>query len=84
MGWFVGVTLASLVAGVIIVKIFDYFFAGMVGGFASTIRACLFVGTWTAITAKSGMHGVTGHVRQLRQGKAKMVEALAKVSGPRR
>ena len=84
MGWLVGSTLASLVAAVIVVKLFDYLFAGMAGGFASSVRAGLFVGTWTVVTVKSGMHGVTGQVRQLRQGKAKMVEALAKTSGPRR
>jgi hypothetical protein len=83
MGWLVGSILASLVAAVIVVKIFDYLFAGMVGGLASTARAVLFVVTWTAVTAKAGMHGLTSQVRQLRQGNTKAIEALTKVSGPR-
>jgi hypothetical protein len=68
MGWLVGSILASLVAAVIVVKIFDYLFAGMAGGLANTARAVLFVATWTAVTVKSGMHGLTSQVRQLRQG----------------
>lgn len=82
MGWLVGATLASLMAAVIVVKIFDYLFAGMAGGFANTARAVLFVVTWTAVTAKAGMRGLTSQVRQLRQGNAKAIEALTKVSGP--
>lgn len=81
MGWLVGSTLASLVAAVIVVKIFDYLLAGMVGGFANAARMGLFVVTWTAVTVKSGMHGVTAQVRQLRQGNTKAIEALTKVSG---
>ena len=84
IGWLVGYTLASFVAAVIVVKIFDYIFAGMVGGFANTARAGLFIGTWTAVTAKSGMHGFTSQVRQLRQGNTKAIESLTKVSGPSR
>lgn len=84
MGWLVGSTLASLVAAVIVVKIFDYLFAGMVGGLANAARTGLFVATWTAVTVRSGMHGVTAQARQLRQGNAKVMEALTKVGGPRR
>ena len=81
MGWLVGATLASLVAAVIVVKVFAYLFAGMVGGLANTARAGLFVVTWTAVTVKSGMHGFTSQLRQLRQGNTKAIEALTKVSG---
>ena len=82
MGWLVGYILASLVAAVIAVKIFDYVFAGMVGGLANVARAGLFTVTWTAVTVRSGMHGFTSQVRQLRQGNTKAIEALTKVSGP--
>ena len=68
MGWLVGYTLASFVAAVIVVKIFDYIFAGMVGGFANTARAGLFIGTWTAVTSQAGMHGFTRRIRNLRTG----------------
>jgi hypothetical protein len=83
MGWLVGAVLASLVASVIIVKVFDYLFAGLMGGLASTARTVLFVGTWTAVTVSSGMHGLTSQVRQLRQGNAKAIEAFTKVNGPK-
>ncbi len=80
MGWLVGATLASLVAAIIVVKVFDYIFAGMVGGFASIIRAVLFAGTWTAVTVQSGMHRFTSQVRQLRRGNTKALGTLTKVS----
>jgi hypothetical protein len=67
MGWLVGSILASLVAAVIVVKVFDYLFAGMAGGLANTARAVLFVVTWTAVTAQAGMHGFTSRIRALRK-----------------
>jgi len=50
------------------VKIFDYIFSEAASGLASSARAGLFVTTWTAVTAKAGMHSFTKRVRQLRQG----------------
>ena len=72
MGWLVGSTLASMVASFIVVKIFDYIFAGVTSGLVSGARFPLFVVTWTAVTAKAGMHGFTKRVRQLRQGSTKV------------
>ncbi len=68
MGWLVGYTLASMAASFIVVKIFDYIFAGATSGLVSSARCGLFVVTWTAITAQAGMHGFSKKVRQLRQG----------------
>ena len=67
MGWLVGYTLASMASAFVVVKIFDYFFEGVSSGLVSIARAGLFVGTWTAVTAKAGMSGVTKRVRQLKQ-----------------
>ena len=66
MGWLVNYILASMVASFIVVKIFDYIFAGATSGLVSIARFGLFVVTWTAVTAQAGMHGFTKRVRQLR------------------
>ena len=68
MGWLVGSTLASMVASFIVVKIFDYIFAGVTSGLVSSARFPLFVGTWTAVTAQAGMHGFTSRIRGLSKG----------------
>ena len=68
MGWLVGYTLASMAASFVVVKIFDYLFAGVTSGLVSIVRFPLFVATWTAITAQAGMRGFTKKVRQLRKG----------------
>ena len=65
MGWLVSSTLASIVASFIAMKVFDYVFAGVTGGLVGGARLGLFVATWTAITARSGMHEVTSRVRGL-------------------
>ena len=69
MGWLINYLLASMVTSFVIVKIFDYIFAGVTSGLVSGARFPLFVVTWTAVTAKAGMHGFTKRVRQLRQGR---------------
>ena len=61
-------TLASMAASFIVVKIFDYIFAGATGGLVSSARAGLFVATWTAVTAQAGMHGFSKHIKALRKG----------------
>ena len=66
MGWLVSYTLASIAASFVVVKIFDYILTG--GAYVDAARAGLFIATWTAVTAKAGMNGVTKRVRQLRQG----------------
>jgi hypothetical protein len=70
LGWLVGYTLASIAAAFVIVRIFDYLFAGATGNIATAARLGLFVATWTAVTAKSGMHVFTTQVRQLKQSSA--------------
>ena len=67
MGWLVGYTLASIAASFIVIKIFDYIFAGATSGLISLIRFSLFVIIWTVIIAKAGMHRFTKEVRQLKK-----------------
>ena len=78
MGWLVGATLASLVASFVVVKIFDYIFAGASSGLVGFARVSLFVITWTAITARAGMHSFKKGVRQLRHGHTKVAKALVR------
>ena len=68
MGWLVSYTLASIAAAYVVVKIFDYLFTGIAGGFAGSVRAGLFILTWTLVTAQAGMQGVTKKVQQVKQG----------------
>ena len=82
MGWLIGPTLASFVAAFIVVKIFDYVFSGMSDSLASVARAGLFVGTWTAVTAKAGMHGFSQKMRRLRAGTASAIKVLSKGEKP--
>ena len=72
MRWLVGPAIASLVGAFLVVRIFDYIVAGVStgktgGAVESAARAGLFVATWTAIIAGSGMRGFSARVRQLRQ-----------------
>ena len=68
MSWLVGYVVASMVGAIFVVRIFDYVTSGLSHGAVQAARAGLFVGTWTAITASSGMRNFTLHVRKLRQG----------------
>ena len=82
MGWLVGYTLASMAVAFIVIKIFDYIVGEATSGLLSLARTGLFIITWTVITAKGGMHGVTRQVRQLRQGNTKALQALTKNKWP--
>ena len=68
MSWLVGYVIASMVGALFVVRIFDYVTSGLTHGAVQAARAGLFVGTWTAITASSGMRNFTLRVRKLRQG----------------
>jgi hypothetical protein len=66
MNWLVGYTLASMAGAFIVVRIFDYLFAGVVGWFISPAKLGLFVSTWTAITTGSAMRDFNKRLRHLR------------------
>jgi hypothetical protein len=67
MSWLFGYTLASLAAAFIVIRIFDYVVSGATDNLA---RASVFVVTWTAVTAQSGMRGVSKSAQKLRQSNA--------------
>ena len=68
MGWLISYTLASMATSWLVVKLFDWMFAGVTEGLLSIPRAGLFVGTWAAVTAQAGMRGFSKRIRQLRRG----------------
>lgn len=70
MSWLVGYTVVSMAVAFIVVKIFDYIFSGVAGGFTGVTRAGIFVITWAAVTAQSGMRGFSGSARRLRESNA--------------
>ena len=63
--WLTGPIIASVVFAMLIVKVWDMVFGGLSSGFLGVARAGLFIGTWTAITAASGMRGVNNLTRRL-------------------
>ena len=67
MGWLLGYTIASMVGALFVVRIFDYVVGGVSNAAGHAARVGLFVGTWTAITAASGMRDFTKRVRKLRR-----------------
>jgi hypothetical protein len=67
MSWLIGYTLASLAAAFIAVRIFDYVVSGATENVA---RASVFITTWTAVTAQSGMRGFSKSAQRLRKGSA--------------
>ena len=78
MGWLIGPTLASFIAAFIVVKLFDYIFAGVSGSLVNIARVGLFILTWAVVTAKGGMSSFSKTVRHLRQGNAVALETLTK------
>ena len=66
MGWLVGYMLASVASAFVVVKIFDWLFAGATGSLVSSARAGLFVATWTAVTAQAGMRGFSKRIASIK------------------
>ena len=66
MSWLVGMTLASMAAAFIVMRIFDYITSGMGGWLSGIIKPIAFVGTWTAVTTSSGLRAFSERVRGLR------------------
>ena len=67
MSWLLGYTLASMAAAFIAIRIFDYVVSGATDNLA---RASVFVATWTAVTAQSGMRGFRKTAQRLRKSNA--------------
>ena len=77
MGWLIGPTLASFFAAFLAVKLFDFIFGGVTSSIVNVARAGVFIGTWTAVTTKGGMHGFSKKVKQLKAGN-QIIKALTK------
>ncbi len=67
MGWLLGYTLGSMAASFIVVRAFDFLVGGAVDSATSAARGIVFVNTWAAVTAKSGMRDLTKSAQKLRR-----------------
>ena len=65
MGWLIAPIITSIVGSILIVKAWDAIFGGVSSGFLGVARTGLFVSTWAAITAASGMRGVNNLTRRV-------------------
>ena len=65
MSWLIGPILASIVASILIVKIWDTLSGGVSGSFLGVVRGVLFVGAWVAIITAAGMRGVNSTIRRI-------------------
>ena len=79
MNWLVAPIITSIVASILIVKLWDAFFGGVTNSFLGVARAGLFVGTWAAITTAAGMRGVNGMTRRL--GGSALLRRLRTLAG---
>jgi len=66
MGWLLGYTLGSIAASFVVVRAFDFLVGGAVDSATSAARGIVFVNTWAAVTAKSGMRDLTKTAQKLR------------------
>ena len=67
MGWLLGYTLGSIAASFVVVRAFDFLVGGAVDSATSAARGIVFVNTWAAVTAKSGMRDLTKSAQKLRR-----------------
>ena len=67
MGWLLGYTLGSVAASFVVVRAFDFLVGGAVDSATSAGRGIVFVNTWAAVTAKSGMRDLTKSAQKLRR-----------------
>lgn len=66
MGWLLGYTLGSIAASFVVVRAFDFLVGGAVDSATSAARGIVFVNTWAAVTAKSGMRDLSKSAQKLR------------------
>ena len=74
MGWLVSQVVTSMLGAVIVVKILETIFGGILGPAATAVKTGLFVGVWTTITTALGMRGFKKTVRGLRQSNKEVVQ----------
>lgn len=68
MSWLLSYTLGSMAAAFVVVKIFDYLVSGAADSAHNAARGTVFITAWSAVTARSGMRGLTKSVRKFRKG----------------
>ena len=66
MGWLLGYTLGSIAASFVVVRAFDFLVGGSVDSATNSARGSVFVNTWAAVTAKSGMRDLSKSAQKLR------------------
>jgi|TARA_R100001530_G_scaffold108141_1_gene75742 hypothetical protein len=66
MGWLLGYTLGSIAASFVVVRAFDFLVGGAVDSATNAARGIVFVNTWAAVTAKSGMRDLSKSAQKLR------------------
>ena len=76
MGWLVSQVVTAILGAVIVVKIFDTIFHGILGPAANSAKTGLFVGVGTAISTGLGMYGFKKAVRSLRQTNKEVGERI--------
>ncbi len=65
MGWLFGYVIGAVLGGITVVRIIELLFGGISTTAVNTVRPFFFVGTVTAITAKTGMDRFTAKTRKL-------------------
>lgn len=68
MGWLVRLTVASMVGAVLVVKIFETIFGGILGPALVHAKNSTFVSAWATITAALGLHDIKKGAGNLRKG----------------
>ena len=76
MGWLVNLVVTAILSAVIIVKIFDVIFHGILGPVTSAAKTGIFVSVGTAVTTSLGMLGFRKAVRDVRQANKEVGERI--------
>lgn len=65
MSWLIAPIISSIVASILLFKIWDTFAGGVSGSFLGVVRGGLVVGAWVAIMTTFGMRGVNNMARRI-------------------
>ena len=76
MRWLVSRVITSIFVAVLLVGLYDVVALWLGIGIHGIVQLALSVGTFSAITAVSGMHWLTERVRQLRQSNKLAISRL--------
>ena len=65
MSWLIAPIITSIVASILLLKIWDTLSGGVSNAFLGVARGGLFVGVWAAIITAAGMRGVNNMTRRI-------------------